>query len=215
MRALVVFLILLGGCARAQNEVPFSSADVEAHAELAAWLGVWTPPLSHLTASSFRLRSQSDKIGWPIDHFASGSSGFPPRHMERLLYSPDSTWAADMWFFQVDSSGQFLGEVDSHVALFNRVSGQAYQLLDCGTVCGFHATIWISASTLLVCGWEEYDNDPPGYVKPVIFRYDLQNQREQTYEGPPIGPQYVEAMGAAIHELWRLRFPWLRWEQCN
>ena len=215
MRALVAFLLLFVGSAHAQTEVPFSDADVLAHAELAQWLKLWTPPLSDLRASSFRLRSQSDTIHWPIDHFASGSSAFPPWHLERLVYSPDSTWAADMWFFQVDSSGQFLGEVDSHVGVLNRLNGQAYEIVNCGTVCSSHAVIWLGASTLLVCGWEECFDDPPGRVRPAVSRYELQEQREQQFEGPPLRQEYLESVNSAVRQIWRVRYPWLRFEQSN
>ena len=208
---LMAFLILFFGCARTPEEMPFSKSDVRAHAELAAWLKLWTPPLSPLTASSFRLVNDSNDF-WTIDIFSSyGSAGFPPKQLGRLEFSPDSTWAVDLWYDQVDSSGAFVRGLDTYVALVNLRGRHAFQVLTCGPDGGFDVATWISASSFLVGGWWESEGDPPGGIEPVIYRIDLQPRRVRAFQGPPIDQKYVVPLEAAVQEQWRARFPSLHW----
>jgi hypothetical protein len=210
VKTLVVFLVLLVGCARAPEEVPFSKADVGAHAELAEWLKLWTPPLDPLTASSFRLIRESDSIGELLpDSSPYGYAGFPKWLYKWLQYSPDSAWGVDIWLWSVDSSGVFQGEVDSHCTLLDRAHGRFYHLLDCGTACGFHTVIWISDSSFLVAGWEECQEDPPGRIVPVLDRFDLKEKRKRTFAGPPIGKEYIAPLETAVRGQQRSWYPWL------
>lgn len=210
--ALLVLLSLFGFMsAHASEGVPFSQADLDAHPELAAWLKLWAPPLSNLTASSFRLERERNGLGYTIDDRVFPRSGGLPRwQSERLLYSPDSTWAVDFWFDQVDSNGQNVQDVDMFIALLNLVSRHAYEVLGCGSICGFHAAAWVGASTFLVCGWEECDDCSSDRFMPVIYRVDLQDQRVRTFRGPDIGWKYLDPLEAAVREQWRSRFPSLR-----
>jgi hypothetical protein len=216
MKVLVVFLVLFLGCARAPEEVPFSKADVSAHAELAQWLKLWTPPLSPLTASSFRLIRESDSIGELLDDSSPyGNAGFPKWLYKWLQYSPDSAWAVDIWLWSVDSSGVYQGEVDSHCTLLDRARGRFYLLSFCGTPCGFHTAIWISGSSFLLAGWEECEGDTLGCIQPVLTRFDLQEKRKRTFAGPPIGQKDVAAIEAAVREQQLVWFPWLRFGGFN
>jgi hypothetical protein len=218
--ALLVLLSLVGltsAHASKPEEVPFSKADVAAHPELAAWLKLWTPPLSRLTASSFRLAGEWDSLGYVIDDLVSfGSKGLPRWQLKQLLYSPDSTWAVDFWFDQVDSTGRNVQDVDMFIALFNLVNKHAYEVLGCGTVCGFHAATWVSASSFLVCGWEEcFDYPPNERILPVVYRFDVQDQRVRAFHGPDLGWKYLDPLDAAVRGLWRVWFPWLRFEESD
>ncbi|MGD1047453.1 MAG: hypothetical protein ABR899_01720 [Candidatus Krumholzibacteriaceae bacterium] len=211
--ALLVLLSLFGFMSvRASEDAPFSEADVAAHPELAAWLKLWTPPLSNLTASSFRLDRERDSLGYKIDDRVFPRSGGLPRwQSERLLYSPDSTWAVDFWFDQVDSTGENVQDVDMFIALLNLPSRHAYEILGCGTVCGFHGVTWLSASSFLVYGWEEcFDYPPNERIMPVIDRFDLQDQRVRTFRGPDMKWKYLDLLEGAVREQWISRFPSLR-----
>jgi hypothetical protein len=213
--ALLVLLSLSGfmsAHASKPEKVPFSEADVAAHPELAAWLKLWTPPLSSLTASSFRFERERNGLGYTIDDRVFPRSGGLPRwQSDRLLYSPDSTWAVDFWFDQVDSNGQNVQDVDMFIALLNLVSRHAYEILECGTACGFHGVTWLSASSFLVCGWEECSDYPPNErIMPVVDRFDLQEERVRTFRGPDIAWKYLDPLEAAVREQWHSRFPSLR-----
>jgi hypothetical protein len=208
----VILLLLFLGCARAPEEMPFSKSDVRAHAELAAWLKLWTPPLPPLTASSFRLVNDSNDFDWTIDIFSSyGPAGFPPNQVGRLEFSPDSTWAVDLWYDQVDSSGAFYRGPDTYVALVNLRGRHAFQVLTCGPDGGFHVATWVGASSFLVGGW--WDSEGDGRIEPVIYRIDLQPRRVRAFEGPPIDQKYVAPLEAAVQEQWHARFQSLHWNE--
>lgn len=211
---ILVACVIYLGCAHAPDNAPFSQADVGAHPELAEWLKLWTPPLSPLTASSFRLIRESDSIGELLDDSSPyGYAGFPKWLYKWLQYSPDSAWGVDIWLWSVDSSGVFQGEVDSHCTLLDRARGRFFHLMDCGTPCGFHTAIWISASSFLVAGWEECQDNPPGRIMPTLERFDLKENRKRTFAGPPVGQEDIAAIETAVRERQRVWFPWLRFWQ--
>ena len=203
-------------CTGAPDEGPFSHADVRAHSELAEWLDLWAPPLNKLTPSSFQLVRESSEIGDSIDYATFfGNAGLPTWQKERLIYSPDSAWAVDFWFLQVTDAGQFLGDPDSHIALVHPGNHQAFQILDCGTPCGFHVVAWLTRTSFLVGGWAEAFDIDMDHIRPVVWRYDLDVQRVREFQGPPLGRNHLATMDVALHNQWRSRFPWLRWEQSN
>ena len=209
-RIALVALALFAGCARAPENVPFTDADLRGHPQLAEWMDLWPPPASPLTADSFRLVRESNGIGELLAPSSPyGFAVFPKWQYKWLQYSPDSAWAVDLWLWQVDSLGVFLGEVDSHVSLLDLAGGQFYHLLDCGTPCGFHTAIWISESSFLVAGWEECQDDPPGRIMPLLIRYDLKEKRTRTFTGPPIGQESIEPFRASLREQWYSWYPWM------
>ena len=211
VKVVIVALALFVGCARTSDEVAFSEAERRTHEELSQWLELWTPPLSDLTPSSFRLVRENREIGSPIEYLSAfGGTILPSWQRERLLYSPDSLWAVDFWFRQVDSEGYFHRAPDTQVVLLNCSTGRAVRILFCGTPCGFHVVTWTSSSTIIVGGWEECFDIDMDHVRPVIWRLDLRDQRAWLFHGPALDRGHLASIDQGLHQQWRKQFPWLR-----
>jgi hypothetical protein len=191
---------------------PFTPAAVREHPELADWLKIWTPPLPPLDASAFRFTFDDDKLGWPITYTVDGDSTFPPRHPERLVSSPDSTWGVDCWYMEVDSGGTYLAGDYNPVALLNRRTGEAYVIGGCGADCASRVALWLDASRLLLAGTTVVNDPPFDRVRPAVDLLDLQSRRKWSFAAPPIDSKYVRPALQAEWDLWQSLSPWVRAE---
>jgi hypothetical protein len=204
--------VRVAGDGLGQTPPPFTATEAQEHPELAAWLKVWTPPLSPLNASSFRLISSDTSLGFPITYVVDGDSTFPPRHPERLVSSPDSTWGVDCWYDEVDAGGVYRGDDYNPVALLNRRTGQAFLIGGCGVGCASRVAVWLDVHRLLVAGTDVVNDPPFDRVRPAVSLFDLRSRRKWLYAAPPIDSKFVRSALQAEWDLWQSLYPWLRVE---